>query len=511
MASNPLECDICCNVFSEDHCPRILPCSHTFCNPCIDAFILAKKKECPVCRKTFRANSAEHVVINRKLLDAAKKFSSKHVGSKITSTRPKKCFLKTAKYFRENVTKRGIAVCSGAEAEAKDLIDSYREMKKGVEEVILSSEKTLSSIDRNIKLLMNRLEKMQKNKTKFKESDAQIEAATDFISAAPLMQEAEDLLQAMEETMKEFQEDKREECHIKKEILKMKENLDKFVNDTERITEEEEGQETEQEQEEERDPVVNITVADFRSPHGRLRGDAQREIFAVTTYEGKLRVAPVKIESNNQASFTHLQEGVLPPRCFVIELESLMQWSPSPSPSPPPSSPPRAFLDLAYESTHLGRVIIRIIDQGGQLGLNFIQMCSGRTGPSYANSQILDVNNKGRAGEWIQMGDYVTHGGGGGGDGTSTQAVLSSREDWERKSQGKTYKSMQWKEGDVRGFTSYEKASWFGIVTRDHPSWNGKDCFGKVEEGLDVLRDAILKYPDTGKVKIAQCGCYFPL
>ncbi|XP_064083277.1 uncharacterized protein LOC135199297 [Macrobrachium nipponense] len=320
----------------------------------------------------FTQNSAEDFMIIRGLLDVAKQLSSQLAVSNTEATRLKQPFLKTTHYFRENFTKRGVAVCQGAEAEVQELIDRYREMKGRVTEVKLSSEKTLSSIDQNIELLLDRLEKLQKNRTKFNESDAQLEAATDFISAAPFMQEAEELLQAMEETLAKFQEDKKEECHIKKEILEMKEDLERFLKDTGRIITEEGALG------EEGDSVVKITVTDLRSPHGRLRGDAQREIFAVMTFEGKLRLAPVKIESNNQVSFTHLEEGVLPPRCFVIELESLIPGGGSPS---PPLSPPlpRGFLDLAYGPTPLGRVIIRVTVNGLQ-GRNFLLMCAGGWG-----------------------------------------------------------------------------------------------------------------------------------
>ncbi|XP_064090929.1 uncharacterized protein LOC135204705 [Macrobrachium nipponense] len=494
MASNPLECDICCNTYNDDHCPKILPCSHEFCYRCIEGLIFTQKKECPLCRTEFSNSSAEELMINRGLLDAAKQLSSMLAVSNTKETRPKQPFLKTTQVFRENFTKRGIAVCQGAEAEVQGLIDSYRDMKKVVQEVKLSSEKTLTSIDRSIKLLLNRLEKLQKNKTKLNESDAQLEAATDFISAAPLMQEAEELLQAMEETLAKFQEDKKEECCTKKEIFKMKENLERFFKDTERITEE-------RKQEEERDSVVKIMVTDPQILHGRLRGDTQREIFAVMTHEGKLRLAPIKIEY----CVNHLEDGVLPPRCFVIELGSLISGG---SPSPPLSSPPpRGFLDLAYKSTPLGRVIIRITINGLK-GRNLLYMCAGGMGgPSYVHSRGLKVTHFGWGGEGVSMGHYVSHGRGGerGGVGASTRAVLSSREeDWGRERE--TYEQTPYKAGDVRGDISSEGASRFWIVTRGDPNWRRSNCFGMVEEGLDVLIDVISKYPDITQVKVANCG-----
>ncbi|XP_066990028.1 uncharacterized protein [Macrobrachium rosenbergii] len=512
MASNPLECDICCDTYSDDHCPRILPCSHEFCSRCIDELISTQKKVliCPVCRKCFTANSAEDLMINRGLLDAAKLLSSRHGGSRPSSSTPKKSILEFTQDFRENVIDKSITDLQATEAEIKCRIRSYSKMKEGILEsnkgiarhmqmmknILLYNEKTLGIIEENIKLMNTWLDAMLQEKQKFCDVKAQLKAATDFASAGATMDEAGQILHGAEKTVSEIkqllQENDRRRDDTRKDTLKIAVDLEGATKDLTRIIEELEG-----------DSVVKITVHDFHSFCDCLKKDAQRGIFAVTTCNGTLRVAPVKIESNNQVSFTHLQEDVLPPRCFVMELESLMQWSPSPS-SP---SLPRAFLDLAYKSTPLGRVIVRVTENG-LWGLNFLHMCAGGMGPSYANSQVLNVGNKGEKGEYISMGQYLSHGGGGGGGGggKSIRAVLSSREDWERESErGETYEETPWQAGEVRGNISYEKASWFWIVTRDHP---GRDryCFGKMEEGLDVLREAILKYPDIAQVKVAQCG-----
>ena len=49
------ECPVCRQVFTD---PRVLPCGHTFCLQCIDAWRNAKrttmkKMPCPLCRKMF--------------------------------------------------------------------------------------------------------------------------------------------------------------------------------------------------------------------------------------------------------------------------------------------------------------------------------------------------------------------------------------------------------------------------------------------------------------------------
>ncbi|XP_066955922.1 uncharacterized protein [Macrobrachium rosenbergii] len=173
---------------------------------------------------------------------------------------------------------------------------------------------------------------------------------------------------------------------------------------------------------------------------------------------------------------------------------------------------PRAFLDLAHESTHLGRVIIKVLE--GIWGLNFLYMCAGGMGPSYANSRVFDVFCKGGTGEHIVMGHYVSHGA----RGTSTQAVLSSEEDWERERgrererEKEIYKQMPRKAGEVRGDTSYEEASQLRILTRDDPGWECGGCFlGMVEGGgMNVLRKA-LNYWDSTNVKVVNCGLIFSM
>ncbi|XP_066990422.1 E3 ubiquitin-protein ligase TRIM50-like [Macrobrachium rosenbergii] len=477
QASNPLECDVCCNVFSEDHCPRILPCSHTFCGPCIDELISTQKKRCPLCREEFTANSAEDFMIIRKLLDVAKQLSSVNLGSKALPREVKRSFLESTKDFIKKSTEQSIADCQPTEAEARDLLTSFSEMKvvflranediegfqKTMEELRLSNERGVGDIDQCADLLGNKLQLVLQGVEDIKVFDAKVSSVADFASNGLLLDETGAVVDNFRGKIMELQDlvqkNKRDRERFLKEILKMRA---KFWNISEKIEE-------------------------------KLQADS-RGIFVVITFEGTLRVAPVKAESNNQLYVNHFQEGVLPPGCFVIELESLMQGSPSPSSF---SSPPRAFLDLAYESTHLGKVIIKVFENCMK-GLNFLYMCAGGIGPSYDNSQVSAVSSHLFGGDYIAMGCL--------GERTPNQAVLSSREDWEREMEVKTHKLMPWEAGDVRGLLSYEEASQFWIVTRDDPSYESGYCFGKVEEGLNVLNDAILKYPDRTKIKVARCG-----
>ncbi|XP_066938254.1 uncharacterized protein [Macrobrachium rosenbergii] len=365
----------------------------------------------------------------------------------------------------------------GAEAEVKGLIESSRKLRRAVVVVKLGSSKTLENIDLHIQLLENKLATIQRNTLSIKASYSQLKAATDFTSTNVMMKETTEFLQAIEETVTKFQKDKKEQYHIKKEMLRMKGELENSVTDPE------------EQQNEERDSVVNITVNDLRSIHGLLRGNAERKTFAVMTFHGKQRIGPVKIESGNKIRVSRVEEGVVPPRSFVIQLESLMQGS---------CSIRRVFLDLACGSIHLGSVIIKITDNCSTMALNFIHMCLGDMGPSYCHSGLRAKWNG--ESETIALGSYdVPHGGG-----TSTQAVFS-REDFEQERQ-RTHECTVWRAGQVRGNFSFESASKVWIITKDDPHKKGKTLFGKVEEGLDILQNAISWYPDNSSRSQTLCS-----
>ena len=51
MASEGLECSICCERFDEEKlCPRLLSCGHSFCSACLEKLFKADAISCPTCR-----------------------------------------------------------------------------------------------------------------------------------------------------------------------------------------------------------------------------------------------------------------------------------------------------------------------------------------------------------------------------------------------------------------------------------------------------------------------------
>ena len=51
MASEGLDCPICCERFDEEKlCPRLLSCGHSFCSNCLEKMFKEYAISCPTCR-----------------------------------------------------------------------------------------------------------------------------------------------------------------------------------------------------------------------------------------------------------------------------------------------------------------------------------------------------------------------------------------------------------------------------------------------------------------------------
>ncbi|XP_066941705.1 E3 ubiquitin-protein ligase trim-21-like isoform X3 [Macrobrachium rosenbergii] len=413
-AYNPLECDICSNEFSDDRCPRILPCSHTLCGCCIDKLISSQTKACPVCKRAFTAVSAEDLLLNRNLLDAAKHKGAKPSRGSVSS------FEEFINGFRVNFTQKRIADYEETETLVLDALEILKGMKadalenhRGAEglthmlqKLKLLNKKTLSKIDQNSKLLTGRLNVIRHKKAKIKKSDDELKETKGFSAAGVVMDESKGILNEAPEEIQEIkallQKNEREKEDIIKESLSTKIRLENVSVELGRIEDE---------------SSVNIT------------------------------------------------------------LEYLMKMSSR-----------RAFLDLSVDGTHLGRIIIKVMDEGN-LALNFLHLCAGDLGTSYANSQVLGVDCKDEDGENVDMGYYN---------------MLLSGVDLGEEMEREIYEEKSWKAGDV-GVYEGDTTLLF-IVTRDNFINDGCHHLGTVEEGLEVLQDAILRYRDIQKIKIVECG-----
>ncbi|XP_068202398.1 tripartite motif-containing protein 59-like [Palaemon carinicauda] len=501
MSSNILECDICCNAFSKEYCPRLLPCSHTLCGHCIDGIIATNRKFCPSCRKEFAATSAEDLTVNRIFLDLIIQLSSKPKVSNASSSRepkasiqgrepkasiqgrePKASIQSFNEGFRKNCIKKGIKDYEETKAQVGDTIETYRDMKFLIQEadkdidglmeklkgIKMSHSEMLSNIDQNIELMENALDLAFQSKIKLENLDAQLASSADFTSAGPVIDEAETVFNEIQEKIRETQDllKCKRDADIGKEILNTKINLDNIVEEMKR-------------RRIQNDSQVNIKPSYLRSFGSLLRPIDPREIFVVKVSNGKQMVARIDIGANRKASFS-LREGTLPPRCFILKLEDFLSM---------PSR--RGFLDVSCEGTFLGRVIIKVIDEGN-LALNFLHKCAGDLGFSYVNSWCCRSVN-------AENCVYIVG---------ALPAVLPGV-DWQKEKEKYIYKQTSCKVGQVTAGFSTDYASQLCIITGNTGNWKkGSACFGVVEEGLDVLRKAPTY---GGDLKVVDCGLMLSL
>lgn len=160
-----------------------------------------------------------------------------------------------------------------------------------------------------------------------------------------------------------------------------------------------------------------------------------------------------------------------------------------------PAYPPcLVFLDLCWPRSKQQRVLIRL-DPDTPMGRQFVLLCTGQRGPSYANTRLWGVGSKGLPGERLWLGDYERS------DGSGGAALLPNLNRGQYRKSGRAgalWGTWQWN-GSARG-------AQFGITTRDKQDggvWS--DVFGEVVEGMDCLAAAI-QHSDITEVNVVDCG-----
>lgn len=157
----------------------------------------------------------------------------------------------------------------------------------------------------------------------------------------------------------------------------------------------------------------------------------------------------------------------------------------------------RTFLELSWGGQIQGRVQIKLSNMASRTR-QFFYLCSGERGPSYANTRLLEVENRGRPGEHIWGGDYERNNGSGGlslpgltmGD-LNSQSVAA---------------------GLVASFCYGDdhKPSHFTIYNNDNPIAYEECPIGQVECGIELTR-AAARLPNIQDVTVSNCGLVISL
>ncbi|XP_068201951.1 uncharacterized protein [Palaemon carinicauda] len=155
------------------------------------------------------------------------------------------------------------------------------------------------------------------------------------------------------------------------------------------------------------------------------------------------------------------------------------------------------FMDFGSGGKSLVRIVIKYYNDVNFLNhvRNHILLCTGERGPSYVNSKVLEVRDKGRAGEFLILGDFERN------DGTAGRAVVSSKEAgvwWKRGASVGMLSSYLCQHGSTEA-----TASQFCILTQ---KYYGAKIFAYVKEGLSALSSVIRKCDNVREIEIIDCG-----
>ena len=155
-----------------------------------------------------------------------------------------------------------------------------------------------------------------------------------------------------------------------------------------------------------------------------------------------------------------------------------------------PAAPPcLVFLDLAWPGSAPRRVVIHL-DRDTTRGRQFILLCTGQRGASYANTKMFTAGDDG-CWRGVEGGDYEHN------DGEGGAALLPHLDSVQYQS------SIQ--AGSVCGWSSdLSKGAQFIIITKVMESFTHYS-FGKVVDGLEVVAAAYKHRPIT-EVTVVDCG-----
>ncbi|XP_068212410.1 peptidyl-prolyl cis-trans isomerase-like [Palaemon carinicauda] len=225
-----------------------------------------------------------------------------------------------------------------------------------------------------------------------------------------------------------------------------------------------------------------------RNPDFWKKAIASGKVFAVESSHGSLRFAEMTLE-DDKVYLYHLQDREIPPSAYIIKHSEALRVLDKNS--------TMAFLDLEWDGSFKGRVHISL-SPDTPLAQQFRILCTGDQGPTYAQTKIFQVWGKGRDFEYILGGDYMSN------DGSGNTALM---------------------EGLDLSDPVYQKVNEAGAVWTDHSTKSAQFCiitgkglacihsgvFGKVKDGMNVLRSAVERIKRVNDVMVVKCGIILPL
>ncbi|XP_068249145.1 uncharacterized protein [Palaemon carinicauda] len=503
-ASTIVECGICAEKFKEAYViPLILPCSHSFCASCLEELIRRNEKCCPICRKHFEAQSTNDLIINRHLLDMIHYFDA--VGLKPGKLKAGNSFVASQRQMCHEFKEKNLADSRSVQNKIEELLqinDQFEGMVRRANEQLRTViqaklneiwQKHLNIID----CIRESSARLKKSLSVIVECQKEMETVLNFSASTPIGDNVDETVYNLQQSLSDAQM-----CIRKRDIAYMSIKKEFDVTQHTLIVIEDVlaaawKDEDEEEEAEEPNYASNIdqgmasrAVRILSLTLGSLPGKTG-DLYAYHELNGKTRYAKVTksagVVGDNGFFVHHLKEEEnLSANSHLVKFEDVM--------TPGGCFTGWAFFDLKYKKLSLGRIII------GLLGFprtydkkNFFMLCTGERGPSYANSDLLRVEKKGKEGERIVFGDYEKKGGLGG-------MPVVEEDSWWRSA---LFESVERPGTVFRDAGAQATASQFSIFTGPCEHLGAK--LGYVVEGFGILKDIVAKYK-VKKVKVEDCG-----
>ncbi|XP_068210773.1 tripartite motif containing 13-like isoform X1 [Palaemon carinicauda] len=508
------DCKLCAETYSESIRPRVLQCGHSYCSGCLENLIKDVKISCPTCMKEHPCVSSSDLPINYDLeqsISDLKRLGGSGQPNKFQPNIRKKT---THRFIAEQVSNAKELLLSTEDMETQletysKFLYTYLGDQEELHRKLRNMMKWHESIIKKTKKETQKIAELQEDLKNNHESLIEIlPSITNECHEAMNRSSADDLakvlvnmdvlgnmveksklefpnreltawqkgLKSLEEMLNVLETLNVTESHRKGDLLLTSIHLDDKLTILEKFTKSKE-------------EASSVTADEMkRNPDFWKKTIASGKVFAVKSSHRSLRFAEMTIE-DDKVYLYHLQDRKIPPSAYTIEHSEALRVLDKDSTT--------AFLDLEWDGSFKGRVHISL-SPDTPLAQQFRILCTGDQGPTYAQTKIFQVVNKGQDLEYIWGGDYMSN------DGSGNTALMEGLD-----LSDPVYKRV----GEAGAVWARDgtKSAQFGIITDKGRTIIYSKIFGKVKDGMNVLRSAVERIERVNDVMVVKCGIILPL
>ncbi|XP_064119456.1 uncharacterized protein LOC135224414 isoform X2 [Macrobrachium nipponense] len=500
-------CGVCCQLFNNElNRPHNLPCSHHFCAKCIDDLIAQDAMACPNCQKSFKVKSAGDLMVNHALIDCINSFLA-------VKRKPSKLGSKKNARYQERIDGLKEEVCKSNEevmADLKHMKEDVERLMKGEEQfqtslstlrrylsedVLAHFQKLISKIDEhhqkssNARLkLKDSLKDILKNEGKLVSARKVLDSASTLEDTSAVIDETEDInmdVRDWTDNLKEYVANEDNQLQERNKELKVSEKFHSKLMKL-LISEPEE------------DAFHLIPITGVAASKMDLSSQVtaiglwemsipvkilveEGRVFALQEKDNTRKSAKITIENGELLLYSLQDEEEPVPNAYYVQYEDVLGLAISKS---------TVFLDLETKGLSVGRVSILLNDNGRHYDIH--KHFTGGSGESYSGTP-LQIANRGQLWERALFGYQIS------------EVVSGDVADFSLEHNHVTPGNR----GIVWNLNHSRTPPLFGIHMGPCAlSYGGH--MGNVEEGMDILSDALHWSKDIKEVKVSQCGLVLP-